>query len=176
MTSRAVPVGRRLPGRNAGEAVARRNQPCYAARRHWAYSRSMSQVQELGVLGDAPVVLASGDVGVQVVERADVHRLDVGDLPEALDLPASESICEPRRIIVVLREGLSLHLDQIFRLVAGFTAVTQKNLCSANRLTSRSHWVQVGPFVGLAAPFPQRKRPHAVITNAIRKPVGFRPA
>ena len=49
-------------------------------------------VQELGVLGDAPVVrLASGDVGVQVVERADVHRLDVGDLPKALDLPASES-------------------------------------------------------------------------------------
>lgn len=49
-------------------------------------------MQELGVLGDAPVVrLASGDVGIQVVERADVRRLDVGDLPEALDLTASES-------------------------------------------------------------------------------------
>ena len=49
-------------------------------------------VQEPGFLGLAPIVhLAPGNVGLQVVEAANVHRLDGGDLSEALDLPASES-------------------------------------------------------------------------------------
>ena len=49
-------------------------------------------VQKLGFTGFAPVVrLAPGNIGRQVVEAADVHRFDVGDLPETLDLPASES-------------------------------------------------------------------------------------
>ena len=82
----------RLPGRNAGEAVARRKPTALRRQAALGVFAVDEPVQELGVLGDAPVVrLASGDVGVQVVERADVHRLDVGDLPEALDLPASES-------------------------------------------------------------------------------------
>ena len=82
----------RLPGRNAGEAVARRKPTVLRRQAALGVFAVDEPVQELGVLGDAPVVrLASGDVGVQVVERADVHRLDVGDLPEALDLPASES-------------------------------------------------------------------------------------
>ena len=82
----------RIPGRNAGEAVARRNPTALRRLTALGVFAVDEPVQELGVLGDAPVVrLASGDVGVQVVERADVHRLDVGDLPEALDLPASES-------------------------------------------------------------------------------------
>ena len=83
---------RRLPGSNAGEAVARRKPSVLrrqAALRVFAVDEP---VQEPGFLGDAPVVrLAPGNVGIQVVERADVHRLDVGDLPKALDLPASES-------------------------------------------------------------------------------------
>ena len=82
----------RIPGRNAGEAVARRNPTALRRQTALGVFAVYEPVQELGVLGAAPVVrLASGDVGVQVVERADVHRLDVGDLPEALDLPASES-------------------------------------------------------------------------------------
>ena len=83
---------RRLPGSNAGEAVTRRKPT--ALRRLTALSVFAvdEPVQELGVLRDTPVMrLAPGDVGVQVVERTDTHRLDVGDLPEALDLPASES-------------------------------------------------------------------------------------
>ena len=83
---------RRLPGSNAGEAVARRKPSVLRRQAALGVFAVDEPVQELGVLGDAPVVrLASGDVGVQVVERADVHRLDVGDLPKALDLPASES-------------------------------------------------------------------------------------
>ena len=49
-------------------------------------------VQKLRFLGNTPVVrLAPGDVVLQVVERADVHRFDAGDLPETLDLPPSKS-------------------------------------------------------------------------------------
>lgn len=82
----------RLPGRNAGEAVARRKPTALRRQAALGVFAVDEPVQELGVLGDAPVVrLASGDVGVQVVERADVHRFNVGDLPKALDLPASES-------------------------------------------------------------------------------------
>ena len=81
-----------LPGRNAGEEVTRRNPTALRRQTALGVFAVDEPVQVLGVPGDAPVVrLASGDVGVQVVERADVHRLDVGDLPEALDLPASES-------------------------------------------------------------------------------------
>ena len=82
----------RLPRRHAGEAVARRKPTARRRQAALGVFAVDEPVQELGVLGDAPVVrLASGDVGVQVVERADVHRLNVGDLPKALDLPASES-------------------------------------------------------------------------------------
>ena len=49
-------------------------------------------VKELGVARRPPVVgLASCDVGVQIGERVDVHRLDGRDLGEAFDLPAGES-------------------------------------------------------------------------------------
>jgi hypothetical protein len=37
------------------------------------------------------VRLAPGDVGVQLRQRADTHRRDVGDLGETLDLTAGES-------------------------------------------------------------------------------------
>ena len=83
---------RRLPGSNAGEAVPRGKPTVLRRQAALGVFAVDEPVQELGVLGDAPVVrLTSGDVGVQVVERADVHRLNVGDLPEALDLPANES-------------------------------------------------------------------------------------
>ncbi len=49
-------------------------------------------VKELGVARRSPVVgLASRNVGVQIGERADVHRLDGRDLGEAFDLQAGES-------------------------------------------------------------------------------------
>jgi len=52
----------------------------------------------------------------------------------------------PEWIIVVLREGLSLHLDQISQACRGFCGGHAKNLCSTNRLTSRSHWRASRPF------------------------------
>lgn len=83
---------RRLPGSNAGEAVARRKPTALRRQTALGVFAVDEPVQKLGVLRDTPVMrLAPGDVGVQVIERADVHRLDAGDLPEALDLPASES-------------------------------------------------------------------------------------
>jgi hypothetical protein len=83
---------RRLPGSNAGETIARGKPTVLRGQAALGVFSVDEPMQELGVLRDAPVVrLASGDVGIQVVERADVHRLDGGDLPEALDLPASES-------------------------------------------------------------------------------------
>lgn len=49
-------------------------------------------MKELGVARRPPVVgLASCDVGVQIGERVNVHRLDGRDLGEAFDLPAGES-------------------------------------------------------------------------------------
>src|SRR5574338_353104 len=84
-------------------------------------------------------------------------------------------ICEPRRIIVVLREGLSLHLDQIFQACRGFYGGHAKNLCSANSLTSLSHWSASRPYRPNRRHLGAGSDRHALLTNAIRKPVGFRP-
>ena len=49
-------------------------------------------VQKLRFLGNTPVMrLALGDVVLQVSDRADIHGLDAGDLPEALDFPPSKT-------------------------------------------------------------------------------------
>src|SRR5574337_125762 len=82
-------------------------------------------------------------------------------------------ICEPRRIMVVLQEGLSPHLDQIVQACRGFCGGDAKNLSGVGGLTFQSHWSAIRHFFSSRRTLSESGR--SPPPSAMHKPTGFQP-
>lgn len=89
-------------------------------------------MQKLGVPGDAPVVrLALRDVGIQVSQRADAYRLQIGDQLEALRLSPSEPDVGAKTDHGRARcMGSSRHLGEISGPCHGFGYPLKQDFCT----------------------------------------------
>jgi len=98
-------------------------------------------MQKLGVPGDTPVVrLTLRDVGIQVSQRADADRLQIGDQLEALSLSPSEPDVGAKTDHGRARcMGSSRHLGEISDPCHGFGHPLKQDFCTELQVIFRCH-------------------------------------